>query len=86
MEMGFFICESLESRHISLPSQRTLKTIYEHFQDPLSRKIYRHRLMYSLFEDLGEIAAMACESSFVNVEEFCKHKICLYGGAMDVNL
>lgn len=77
MKMGF-ICESLEKRHINLPSQGELKNIYDHLQDPLSKKIFRHRLLYSLFNEQENIATII-RKSIPSTEDLCAGKMCLFG-------
>lgn len=73
---------------MNLPSKEELKNIYEHLQDDESRRIYRHRLLYSLLDEKEEIKAMLDGSklwgeNFRKIDSYCKKinidKICLYG-------
>lgn len=73
---------------MNLPSREELKNIYERLQDDESRKIYRHRLLYSLVGEKEEMKAMLGENKlwgeyFRKIDSWCKKinidKSFLYG-------
>ena len=52
--------------------------IYNAFCDDISRKIYRHRLLYSMLGEQGEITEMVYECSPVSAR-LSSSKVCYYG-------
>lgn len=63
---------------MKLPITEELQKIYGSLEDSISRKIYRHRLLYSLLGETEEISQMAYECSPAG-ELLRSCKICYYG-------
>ena len=63
---------------MTVPQAGELQTIYHALGDELSRAIYRHRLLYSLLDDQGEIKRLVCEHAPA-LEQLSSSKVCYYG-------
>lgn len=61
-----------------LPETEELQRIYDALADETSRKIYRHRLSYSLLGEKAEITEMIYESSPASAL-LRASKVCYYG-------
>lgn len=61
-----------------LPEKETFRRIYSALQDHTSREIYKYRLLYSLFEEEGEIREIVTRWS-ASGEDLRTPKICYYG-------
>ncbi|WP_295764254.1 FkbM family methyltransferase [uncultured Oscillibacter sp.] len=61
-----------------LPGQEELQKIYNALQDNVSREIYKHRLLYSFFEEGEEIQKIVARWS-VYRKDLSVPKICCYG-------
>lgn len=65
---------------MNLPSQEMFQKIYSALQDETSRKIYRHRLLYALTGEDGEIRDIVLERLLSeDYNQLRDTKICCYG-------
>ena len=67
-----------------LPNQEEFQKIYNALQDDASREIYRHRLLYSLLADRGELSEMI-RVAVPDVVRLQAPKVCFYGGGQDLS-
>lgn len=63
---------------MTLPRPEGLRRIYDALGDETSKRIYRHRLLYSLLGEREEIARLVCESSPAG-GALGASKVCYYG-------
>ena len=63
---------------MNVPNIKELQNIYHAFADSVSQNIFRHRLLYSLLGDPGEITEMIYECSPI-CARLGSSKICYYG-------
>lgn len=63
---------------MNMPSVEALQHIYNALSDDVSRKIYRHRLLYSLLNDEGELTKVVYECSKAS-PLLRSSKVCYYG-------
>lgn len=63
---------------MNVPKSEELKRIYDALVDEASKKIYRHRLLYSLLGEKEEITRMVYECSPASAL-LSTSKVCYYG-------
>lgn len=66
---------------MKLPDTEELRKVYSALVDDTSRKIYRHRLLYSLLNDEEEITRVVYECSKAS-PQLSSSKVCYYGAGV----
>ena len=69
---------------MNMPNAKELNRIYDALSDQTSKKIYRHRLLYSLLADRGELSEMI-RVAVPDVVRLQAPKVCFYGGGQDLS-